>query len=68
MKSLACRKIQEHYQPGHQSHGFVWLFLRQPAATNHVAMKRFLSQYELALVGAGVLSVRTSRPPIPARQ
>ena len=23
------QEIQEHYQPGHQSHGFVWLFLRK---------------------------------------
>jgi hypothetical protein len=24
--------IQERYQPGYQCHGFVWVFLRQPAA------------------------------------
>jgi hypothetical protein len=26
------QSIQERYQPGYQSHGFVWIFLRQPAA------------------------------------
>jgi cytoplasmic iron level regulating protein YaaA (DUF328/UPF0246 family) len=25
------QRIREHYQPGHQYHGFVWLFLRKPA-------------------------------------
>ena len=28
----AVQSIQERYQPGSQSHGFVWVFLRQPAA------------------------------------
>jgi hypothetical protein len=28
----AVQSIQERYQPGYQSHGFVWIFLRQPAA------------------------------------
>ena len=28
----AVQSIQERYQPGYQSHGFVWVFLRQPAA------------------------------------
>jgi hypothetical protein len=27
----AVQEIQGRYQPGHQSHGFVWLFQRQPA-------------------------------------
>jgi hypothetical protein len=26
---VRVQEIQEHYQPGHQSHGFVWLFLRK---------------------------------------
>lgn len=25
------QEIQAHYEPGYQSHGFVWLFLRKPA-------------------------------------
>lgn len=28
----AVQAIQERYQPGYQSHGFVWVFLRQPDA------------------------------------
>jgi VCBS repeat protein len=27
------QEIQERYQPGYQSHGYVWLFLRKPAIT-----------------------------------
>ncbi len=27
----AVQEIQTHYQPGQQSHGFVWLFRREPA-------------------------------------
>jgi hypothetical protein len=27
----AVQAIQERYQPGSQSHGFVWIFLRQRA-------------------------------------
>jgi hypothetical protein len=30
----AVQDIQTHYQPGYQSHGFVWLFLRKPVETN----------------------------------
>ena len=26
----AVQEIQSHYQPGYQSHGFVWVFLRKP--------------------------------------
>ena len=26
----AVQEIQSHYQPGYQSHGFVWVFLRRP--------------------------------------
>jgi hypothetical protein len=29
---VVVQEIQERYQPAHQSHGFVWLFLRKPAA------------------------------------
>jgi hypothetical protein len=28
----AVQEIQDHYKPGNQSHGFVWLFQRKPAA------------------------------------
>jgi hypothetical protein len=28
---VAVQSIQERYRPGYQSHGFVWVFLRQPA-------------------------------------
>jgi FG-GAP-like repeat len=27
------QSIQERYQPGYQSHGFVWIFLRQPSSS-----------------------------------
>jgi hypothetical protein len=27
----AVQEIQSHYKPGHQSHGFVWVFQRKPA-------------------------------------
>jgi hypothetical protein len=27
----AVQEIQSHYKPGHQMHGFVWVFQRRPA-------------------------------------
>ena len=32
---VGVQEIQSRYQPGNQSHGFVWLFLRKPAAKAH---------------------------------
>jgi hypothetical protein len=29
---VVVQEIQERYRPGYQAHGFVWLFLRKPAA------------------------------------
>jgi hypothetical protein len=31
---IVVQEIQARYQPGHQTHGFVWLFQRKPAAKN----------------------------------
>jgi hypothetical protein len=37
---VVVQEIQGRYQPGYQAHGFVWLFLRKPAApTNTRASK-----------------------------